>query len=467
MPRCDREPPGPRGGRERDARIRADVRPGLPRSARRRGPCELRRRPTARSQGRRATAQLASNANRYDTGWTAFSNYSGHLIPTDWLCKQPSTRGADDLRAVGRGLLLRHTSQAPDRLAALAHRAGFAFVCHRADLGAVYASIPPCDYVVIAVKAGGAAAQAEGFDIRVGETLDLRVEPSLPTGFGYRWLLVRCGKGRARFTSPADRPAVTLQADVPGMLHVKIEMIGPRHMVSATREFHAGLVELEDGQSVANDGALRVDVAVAGESEDHFDPAYLVTVNEPGVDFGAGLFSRRMQPSLARRLTRLLQLIAQTGATGPLVVVQAHVPGAPGIEGQGRRLILEHASPLARLGALAHAAGFTYVRRHGSRVEVRQSPDSIVEISGVDHVAEGAVVPLSVRPRAEPLGIAVAGGKAYTANAGTDTVSEIDTATGAVLRCHKVGWNPLAVALSSDGRPPYFQPTPQATASRR
>jgi YVTN family beta-propeller protein len=359
---------------------------------------------------------------------------------------------ADDLRAVGRGVLLAHTSRPPGEVAALAHQAGFAFVCHRADLGAAYASVPPGAYVGVAVAAGGAAAMAEGFDLRLGETLDLQVEPSLPIGFGYRWLSIRCGGGRGHFTTRPDRPTVTLQADAPGDLYVKVEVIGPRRTVSATRQLHLGLVDLADGQSVGADGTLGADTTAAGEPDDFFDPAYLVTVNEPAADFGTDLNRRRMQPSLAGRLTRLLQLISQTGAPGQLSVVEAYAPGAAGLEGQGRRLALEHASPLARLGALAHAAGFSYVRRQGIRVEVRQAPEALLTVTGADTVAEGAATSLSLRPRAGPRGVAVVAGKVYTANAGTDTVSEIDPATGRVPRTFKVGWEPVAVAGSADGQ---------------
>ncbi|WP_427924406.1 LamG-like jellyroll fold domain-containing protein [Streptomyces sp. cg40] len=58
---------------------------------------------------------------------------------------------AGDLRATGRAVLLGHSSVPPARLAALAHRAGFDYVAHRAATGQTYAAIALGDYFRIDV----------------------------------------------------------------------------------------------------------------------------------------------------------------------------------------------------------------------------------------------------------------------------------------------------------------------------
>jgi YVTN family beta-propeller protein len=367
---------------------------------------------------------------------------------------------APDLRAVGRGILLTHTSKQLDQLSALAYQAAFSFVWYRPDLGAVYASVAQGDYVGITVVAGGTAVTSDGFDLRIGETLNLQAVPALPADFTYRWLTIPCGAGRARFMSKTDGNAVSLQATAPGALHVKVEVARRQRVASATSDFQVGVIDLADGQSIDDEGNLGVDVSVAGDPDNFFNPAYLVTsdlVTSVGQrpSYGTDINHRRMQASLDRRLRSLLNLIGATGAPGSLTVVQAYTLGASGLAGQGRVLVLSHASPLARLGALAHAVGFTYVRRQGNQVEVRQAQDDLVSVLGTSSVAEGASIPVSLLPRALPAGVAVSTGKVYVANNGTDTVSEIDGTSGVVLRTFKVGWQPVAVVVSPDSKSLY------------
>ncbi|MCB0186765.1 MAG: LamG domain-containing protein, partial [Caldilineaceae bacterium] len=81
---------------------------------------------------------------------------------------------ATDLRATGRGLLFSHTTIGLGRLAALAQRAAFDFVCYRGDLGMVYASCAQADYLeIVATPAPGFT----GKDAIVGDTLTLSVRP--------------------------------------------------------------------------------------------------------------------------------------------------------------------------------------------------------------------------------------------------------------------------------------------------
>jgi YVTN family beta-propeller protein len=104
-----------------------------------------------------------------------------------------------------------------------------------------------------------------------------------------------------------------------------------------------------------------------------------------------------------------------------------------------------------RLGVLAHIAGFTWLRRAAGTVRIRQAADELVSVTGPDSVDETARVNLLIAPRARPGGVAVFPTRAYTANRGSETVSQIDTATGRVLRATKVDRDPVALVLRPDG----------------
>ena len=363
---------------------------------------------------------------------------------------------ASDLRAVGRGLLLATAPNtiSPEQLAARAHRAGFSFVCNNKGdaTGTVYVSTEPGDYIEVVVT-GGTATSANGFDLLVNQTLNLGIRPTLPLNVLYHWLTIPCGAGRASFSTRTDHSTVTLTATAPGTVNVKAEVIYRQSRVAGTKAFRIGLVDLADGASISDDGAQGVSEDIAGELDDFFHPVYLVTHDDPRATYGNDVNNRRMQPSVAQRLNQLLTFIAGRGVAGQLEVVQAYVPNASGLPGAGRAITVRHPtlSP-GTLGVLAHAAGFTYVRRQGNQIFARQHPDELVSITGPQEVVEKASISLAVHPRAAPHGIAVGTTAVYVTSSGTDTVSEIDPNTGQVRRAIKVGWGPNAVALSPDGK---------------
>ena len=365
--------------------------------------------------------------------------------------------GAPDLRAVGRALLLSHPDLPPGRLAALAHRAGFSWVQHRGGEGAVYASVASTETVEVGVDdAGGTATPEHGFDLLVGQTLALEVRPPLPVDALPRWSTIACGEGRASFAGRADLAQATISATRPGELIVEVQVTRGTRSFPATRRFRVGLAELEAGRSISDQGALGAGEAVAGDPADGvFDPAYLVTVTDPRVSFAAGANTRRMQPAVAANLRRLLDLVAGDGIPR---VAAAWDPDATGLASVGRSLVVARGTAgasLARLGALAHAAGFTHVANDGSRLQLRQAAGDLVTVSGPDLLEEGATAVLTVAPQAGPRAAALASATLWTANAGTDTVSAIATADGRVLRAVKVGLTPVAVAASPDGARAY------------
>jgi YVTN family beta-propeller protein len=367
---------------------------------------------------------------------------------------------AADLRAVGRAVVLSHTVLQPGVLAAAAHRVGFDYVAVRTD--GVYASCRTDDYLDIVLTPGGTATSAHGFDGLVNQTLVLTVDPPLPPGTEYRWSTIPCGAGRGCFVGSsggistcepsAGGSSVTLRFTAPGSFGVKVESSIHGLNSAGNRTLRVGLDQLADHATIAADGSLGVPESSAGVllAEDFFHPAFLLThTDTPGVDFGTDVNHRRMQGSVADCLDTLVSFL--TGTPGNLQVLAGFAPGATDLTAVGRGLTLGHQTLSAgQLGALASAAGFSFVHREGNQVFVKQAPGALLRILGPTVVDEGASAPpvLSVAPVATPSGVALAANSAYVACPGTDTLSELDRTSGQVRRAIKVGWSPTAVALN-------------------
>lgn len=369
---------------------------------------------------------------------------------------------ADDLRVVGRALHLTHGGMPLRRLAALAHRAGFSWVLHDARAGHVHASVALADYLAIEITQG-TPTTSTGFDLLVGEQIELTAQPNLATVSPlYQWSTIACGAGRAEFSKDARgdpivaRRTATIEATAPGELRVQVEVTIGQRLFTTTRTFRVGLAQLGPAQSVDDRGRRGVDEKIGGTPDDDaLRPAsllasYLVTFADPRASF-ATLADRRMQPAVAARLTRTLDLLDATVGGGPLQVSQS-ITSLAGLEPVGRSLTLQHPAGAGPLGALCHGAGFTYVRRQGNRILVLQSAGGLSSIDstppGTTELDEGDSARMSVRPRATPTGLALSGPDAYVANSGTDTVTRIEAATGRVRAVYKVGWEPVAVAAA-------------------
>jgi hypothetical protein len=303
---------------------------------------------------------------------------------------------ANDLRAVGRGLLLTHTTIGLARLAAIAHGAGFSFACHRADLGMVYASCAPGDYIEI-LAAGGTAIGS--VDCVVGDTLGLSIRPELPIDALYRWLTITCGTGRATLATPSTGKSASVRITAPGELVIKVDTVRHRRTASATRLLRIGVSDVANNASVGGS---------AGVPDPFFHVAFLIRHDDSRATYGANPNNRLMQASVAERLTALLNLIQATGAAGALTVRRAFVPGAADLTGVGRGLTLRHASlPPGRLAALAHAAGFTLASHQGADVVISQAQAELADVSGPQVVDEAATVHLVASVKASDLGLRV------------------------------------------------------------
>jgi hypothetical protein len=320
---------------------------------------------------------------------------------------------ATDLHAVGRALLLTTNNPAAldiDRLAALAHRAGFAYVCHRFE--AVYVSVAPDDYFEIRSN-GSAATAADGVDLFVGETVTLTLNPQPSGGVLYQWRTISCGAGQAKFVlNENNRPSeltneAGLELTAPGQLVIKVDIARRGHTVSATRTFRIGVNELNDNQWIWADGRPGQNDQVALAPGESVDPTYLIDHNNPQVDYGSEPDNHRLQAGTARSLDRLLDLLKQGGISGQLVVAQAYTPGSADLYGVGRALTLSHGKlDVGRLGALAYGAEFSYVGRQEANILVRQAQDDLLTIisdqaivNGRTEVAKGDTVRLALKPQ--------------------------------------------------------------------
>ncbi|WP_329245983.1 hypothetical protein OG223_11195 [Streptomyces sp. NBC_01478] len=361
---------------------------------------------------------------------------------------------ATDLRAVGRAVLLSHPALPPERLAALAVRAGFGFAAHLPgpglEPGLVYAAVRSTGSLEILTAPGGTATPENRFDALTGQTLALRLEPAPPPGAAVRWSLVPCGDGRASITDRTDQRDVQLHADLPGELVVEVQLRDRGRSFTAARTLRIGLAELPAGGSVAASG--RQDVPVPGplRADERLHPVYLVDAPARyGRPAGAGPQTRRVHPALAARLTALAALLP----AGDPELRSAWDAGATGPAAAGRSVTLARGSStatLARLGALAHAAAFSRVANDGTVLTLHQDAGPATPISGPATVVEGGTATFEIA-RAAPTALALAAGRLWTVNSGTGSVTSLDPASGSVTACVKVGLAPGALTAAPDG----------------
>jgi hypothetical protein len=116
-----------------------------------------------------------------------------------------------------------------------------------------------------------------------------------------------------------------------------------------------------DGNSLTKEG----DVSGVPGDEPDFDPLFLFTHTHSRVDYGADLNHHRMQARTQGALDGLIDLLAASNPQpqGNLIIERAFDEAGPGLHAVGRALLLRHQTvALESLGALAHQAGFDFVR---------------------------------------------------------------------------------------------------------
>jgi len=304
---------------------------------------------------------------------------------------------AADARSVGRGLTLRHETLALDALAVFAHRAAFDFV--RNDGAEIYVSVVAGEQLEFAIEARPAAeVPVDGSDLFVGNGLNVTVaQTSLPASGTFRWTLVPCGAGRATLLPhPGDpaalkvpvegRPRLRLRADAPGEISLRVEHTVERRTVTGTRTFRITVAALADTETIASNGSrTRTEADAVGAPDAPFNPDYLIT-STLGIVFGADPNNRRMQLALEKPLVRLTTLLPLAGfAANTLAVLKSFDPAGAPLHTVGRAVRLQHPAANAdALAALAHQAGFGFVRREAAVVYASVSPGPLVEIARAD-----------------------------------------------------------------------------------
>jgi hypothetical protein len=200
------------------------------------------------------------------------------------------------------------------------------------------------------------------------------------------------------------RPRLRLTADAPGEITVRVEYTFRRRVVSGTRTIRISIDNLADQAPIAANGDMKISEAEAvGPPGDTINPIYLVTSNETGVNYGADPNNKRMQIVLERAFKTLLT--TQPGLANGLQVLKAFDPADPGLHKAGRALLITHTAVTPdRLGALAHQAGFGFVRRQGTQIYCSVAAGEKIEIAHAgslapleDELVVGTPVDLRVR----------------------------------------------------------------------
>jgi hypothetical protein len=195
-------------------------------------------------------------------------------------------------------------------------------------------------------------------------------------------------------------------------------------LVRGARLVHVRPVTLRPGESIDSAGRRRVEEAAAvgtAAQEEAFDPDFLLRYDRANVDFGRApdrppqpgeraADAHLVQLGVADRLDRLVTLV---GASGRLLVGAAFDPRAGDLRATGRAVLLGHSTvEPGRLAALAHRAGFDFVRfRSGAgdaQVYAAAAPGDYFGIvpapasTGPTALDAGATVALSLTPAPPP-----------------------------------------------------------------
>ncbi|MEV7280382.1 hypothetical protein [Streptomyces sp. NPDC093111] len=336
---------------------------------------------------------------------------------------------ATDARATGRAVLLSHDTIPSRRIAALAHWSGFDLVTHRPD-GLVYAECAPGE--LLGMETGDGTIPIDG-GLPVDATTTLSVRPLVPPpGSLVRWYLLRDGAGRGEFVGPAEGASVVLRGKAPGRLVVVAELRLADLTASATRELVIRPVTVADNTAIGADGTPDPDPPPPMPPGEGLHPAFLVRHDDPAhAEYGTDAETHRMRREVAEHLDALIALVPPA-TTGKLAVRRDLTATASPLAKEARELRLSHPGlPLGTLGALAHRAGFSYVRVAGGVVTVSQEHQDPVRVTtGLfrDVLPIGTTVPLTVTP--SPAEIGAAGVLGWSTGDGAATL--LTTAPGAM-----------------------------------
>ncbi|MBO3103835.1 LamG-like jellyroll fold domain-containing protein [Cellulomonas fengjieae] len=316
---------------------------------------------------------------------------------------------ARDARADGRAVVLTPAAVGPGRLAALAHRAGFDLVEHRAG-GIVYAACAPGRSLLLGPTGAGPVLQAGGTPrIDVGIPTLVEVSLGTPTFTGatvpidaeVRFSLLGAADRATLVPTAPGAATATLTASAPGPLALSADVVHRGRTTTVTVTVRALPGPLADGAAIAEDGTQGVAESIVGPPAPGFDPAYLATLTDPRVALGPAPQDAQVDRGLVAPLVALLDALDAAGQPGQLTLAEAYRPAAPAgdLAREGRRLVLTHSVLGAdRLGVAAHAVGFAYVARAGATVVVAGPPGDPVGVDGPTELEVGDTVVLTVSP---------------------------------------------------------------------
>ncbi|HEY9293180.1 MAG TPA: LamG domain-containing protein, partial [Microlunatus sp.] len=320
---------------------------------------------------------------------------------------------ADD-RHSARAVVLRLTGAGSERLAALAHRAGFDYVEHRHD-GSVYAACAPGRQLLVGPTADTAALlRGEPVVLDEGASTTFtfahagphytQLAPDLTVEVD--WRSVNGAIGRVGLAAPPAIPPAPPTQNLrlvsglaAGQVLVSVDLLRNGHVQTVGVQVIVVPAPLPDGASIGADGARGVPIDVVGAPEPDFDPNYLATLTDPLITLGGGV-SARMQPGILGPLEDLVADLHATGQDG-LRLTAGFVAdtGTPTLVGRGRLLRLRHSTVgNGELAVRAHRAGFGYVGRADPDVVVATDAADLAGISGPDTVEVGEGVVLTVSP---------------------------------------------------------------------
>jgi hypothetical protein len=285
------------------------------------------------------------------------------------------------LHGVGRALNLAHQTLTLDKLAVFAHRAGADFVSN--DGTNVHISMATGEKLDMGIEPRAASEMPpDGSDLFAGHELNVNLLPAGIFAAGLiQWTLIIAGSGRATLlphpadpntmTTPvANRPRLRLHADAPGEVTLRVEYTLKRRTVTGTRTFQITVDSLNDGQTVTAGGdQTAAESATVSAPGPALSQDYLITPNIT-VNFGADPNNKRMQIVVEKPLLQLLTLLTAVGvAANNLQIVKSFDPADPGLHKVGRAMRVSHPGiDPGRLAALAHQAGFDFVRREAAVV---------------------------------------------------------------------------------------------------
>jgi Concanavalin A-like lectin/glucanases superfamily len=285
------------------------------------------------------------------------------------------------LHSVGRALNLAHQTLTLDQLAVFAHRAGADFVGN--DGTNVHISVAASEKLSIGIEPRAATEiPPDGSDVFAGHVLDVDLLPAgVSSGGLIQWTLILDGSGRATLlphpadpntvTTPvANRPRLRVHADAPGEVTLRVEYTLKRKTVTGTRTLQITVDSLTDGQAITADGDLTAtESATVSDPGPALNPAYLITPNIT-VNFGGDPNNKLTQIVVEKPLLQLLTLLTAVGAApNNLQILKSFDPADPGLHKVGRAIRLSHPGiDPGKLAALAHQAGFDFVRREAAVV---------------------------------------------------------------------------------------------------